>query len=279
MTEKLQKVLARAGLGSRREIERWIAAGRVTVNGEPATLGDRVAAGARLAVDGRVVDAAALETPAPRVLVYYKPVGEVTTRDDPEGRPVVFGALPALKSGRWIAVGRLDVNTSGLLLFTTDGELANRLMHPSYRIDREYAVRVFGEVTAEMLNALLEGVELEDGPARFERIVPLGEGTSNEWYRVILQEGRKRQVRRLWESQGATVSRLIRVRFGPVELPRDMRRGDVRELRAGALRTLYGRVGLRLPAPAAPAEARRAGRSGNARSRSGARGKRSPTRR
>ncbi|RFA27746.1 23S rRNA pseudouridylate synthase B [Alkalilimnicola ehrlichii] len=254
MSEKLQKVLARAGMGSRREIEGWINEGRIKVNGRIATLGDRVEAKDRIEVDGRAVKAERLEVPERRVLMYYKPVGEVTTRDDPEQRPVVFDRLPKLERGRWIAVGRLDVNTSGLLLFTTDGELANRLMHPSYRIVREYAVRVFGEVTPEILNELIRGVELEDGFARFERIDPVSEGAANDWFHVVLREGRKREVRRLWESQGLKVSRLIRVRFGPIELPRNMRRGDVRELPTGPIRNLCERVDL--PVPQSPARTR-----------------------
>ncbi len=256
MSEKLQKVLARAGIGSRREMEQWIAAGRIKVDGKLATLGDRVGPHQRIEVDGRPLKVEALKEPERRVLIYYKPVGEITSRNDPQQRPVVFDRLPPLESGRWISVGRLDVNTSGLLLFTTDGELANRLMHPSYGIDREYAVRVFGEVTPEMMQALTTGVQLEDGLARFERIEPISEGSANEWFRVVLREGRKREVRRLWESQGLKVSRLIRIRFGPIELPRDMSRGDTRELSPGAVRLLYERVNLAAPGKA-PAGARK----------------------
>ncbi len=248
MSEKLQKVLARAGLGSRRQMEEWIAAGRVTVNGQAAGLGDRVAESDQIEVDGRPLEREQA-APEQKVLLYYKPTGEVTSRADDQHRPLVFDNLPALENGRWIAVGRLDVNTSGLLLFTTDGELANRLMHPSSRIEREYAVRVLGEVTPEMILRLQEGVELEDGRARFERIEQLTEGAANEWFRVQLREGRKREVRRLWESQGVKVSRLIRIRFGPVELPRAMKRGEMKLLSPGKLRGLYQRVGLEYRAP------------------------------
>ena len=249
MSEKLQKVLARAGVGSRRQMEEWIAAGRITVDGKVAALGDRVEDSARIEVDGRAIRQLALQAPPPRVIMYYKPVGEVTSRSDPDGRPVVFDALPKLTSGRWIAVGRLDVNTLGLLLFTNDGELAARLMHPSYELPREYAVRVLGEVTPELLERLKQGVELDDGPARFETIDQLSEGAANEWFRVSLREGRKREVRRLWESQGLKVSRLIRVRFGPIELPRNLSRGQARDLAPRELASLYAAVKMELPKP------------------------------
>lgn len=243
MSEKLQKVLARAGYGSRRLMEEWIAAGRVSVNGSTARLGDRAAPDDRIEVDGKPV-AAESKAPPRRVLMYYKPVGEVTSRQDTEQRPVVFDRLPPLESGRWVSVGRLDVNTSGLLLFTTDGELANRLMHPSYGIDREYAVRVLGDVTQETIDRLLKGVDLEEGPARFDAIERTSEGGANDWFRVVLHEGRKREVRRLFESQGLTVSRLIRVRYGPVSLPRNLRRGDLRPLRPAEIAELCRKVGL-----------------------------------
>ena len=222
--ERLQKVLAAAGLGSRREIESWIEAGRVTVGGRVAKLGDR-ATGEPIAVDGRPVQAAA--APPGRVLVYNKPEGELVTRSDPDGRTTVFSKLPP---GRWIAVGRLDLNSAGLLLFTDDGELANRLMHPRYGIEREYQVRVQGPVDLERLR---RGVQLDDGEAAFERIEPVdprASASANRWYRVMLKEGRNREVRRLFEAVGARVSRLIRIRYGPIELPRDLAPGMWREL-------------------------------------------------
>ena len=222
--ERLQKVLAAAGLGSRREIESWIEAGRVTVGGRVAKLGDR-ATGEAITVDGRPVD---LAGPRPgRVLLYNKPEGELVTRSDPEGRATVFAKLPP---GRWIAVGRLDLNSAGLLLFTDDGELANRLMHPRYGIEREYQVRVQGPVDLERLR---RGVHLEDGEAAFERIEPVdprASSSANRWYRVMLKEGRNREVRRIFEAVGARVSRLIRIRYGPIELPRDLAPGMWREM-------------------------------------------------
>jgi len=218
MDEKLQKVLARAGQGSRREMENRIREGRVMVNGEVANLGDRVSITDSITIDGYAI--VATEAGANRrVIIYNKPEGEVCTRKDPEGRTTVFEKLPKLRGERWIAVGRLDINTSGLLLFTTDGELANRLMHPSTEIDREYLVRVMGEVTDENLDNLKKGVNLEDGPAKFTDIVDGGGEGINHWFYVCLMEGRNREVRRLWESQGVKVNRLKRVRFGPVFLP------------------------------------------------------------
>jgi 23S rRNA pseudouridine2605 synthase len=221
--ERLQKLLAAAGLGSRREIESWIEAGRVTIAGRVARLGERATAADEVAVDGKRVSLAAGRG---RVLLYHKPVGELVTRSDPQGRPTVFSRLPP---GRWVAVGRLDINSSGLLLLTDDGELANRLMHPRYEVEREYLARVQGNVEVEKLR---RGVVLDDGPAAFERIEldRPGEGT-NRWYRVSLREGRNREVRRLFEAVGARVSRLQRVRYGPVELPRDLAPGEWRELR------------------------------------------------
>ncbi|HEX9802032.1 MAG TPA: 23S rRNA pseudouridine(2605) synthase RluB [Gammaproteobacteria bacterium] len=245
MSEKLQKVLARAGFGSRREIESWISEGRISVNGKLAQLGDRVTEADVLRVDGHVVSKTRLEhSHHCRVLLYHKPVGEVTSRSDPEGRPTVFDNLPGLRNGRWIAVGRLDINTSGVLLFTNDGELANRLMHPSYTIEREYAVRVLGEVAPETLKRLREGVELEDGPAHFNTIVDGGGEGANHWYQVTLDEGRNREVRRLWDSQGVTVSRLMRVRFGPIKLPRRIRPGRWEELKGEELSLLRQSVAL-----------------------------------
>ncbi|WP_207063735.1 23S rRNA pseudouridine(2605) synthase RluB [Motiliproteus sp. SC1-56] len=242
--EKLHKVLARAGLGSRREMERWIESGRVQVNGERASLGDRVTPADVIKVDGQRVSLGAEAGKGCRVIVYNKPVGEVCTRHDPEGRPTVFEKLPKLKSGRWISVGRLDINTSGLLLFTTDGELANKLMHPSTGIDREYAVRVHGEVSDETLQKLKEGVFLEDGMARFTD-VQLFDGTgSNVWYHVVLMEGKNREVRRLWESQGVEVSRLKRVRYGCIFMPKSIASGQWLELSQKELNDLCDLAGL-----------------------------------
>jgi 23S rRNA pseudouridine2605 synthase len=230
MTEKLQKILARVGLGSRRALETWIAAGRVRVNGDIAKLGDRVDADAKIEVDGRLIYLKKSQESQCRVLAYHKPVGEVCTRHDPENRPTVFEKLPKLPGQRWVAIGRLDFNTAGLLLFTNDGELAHRLMHPSYQIEREYAVRVFGAVGDDVLQRLRDGVELEDGRAAFEEIHDAGGEGANHWYHVMLKEGRTREVRRLWESQNVVVSRLIRVRFGMVQLPRFLRAGKCVDL-------------------------------------------------
>lgn len=232
MSEKLQKVLARAGHGSRREIEALIKEGRVSVDGKLATLGDRVEviANMKIRVDGRVVSIRESEQEICRVLAYYKPEGELCTRRDPEGRPTVFDRLPRLRGSRWIAVGRLDINTSGLLLFTTDGELANRLMHPSREVEREYAVRVFGQVDEDKLRQLSRGVQLEDGPASFKSISFQGGEGLNQWYNVTLTEGRNREVRRLWEAVGVQVSRLIRVRYGDLTLPKGLPRGGWQEL-------------------------------------------------
>ena len=228
--EKLHKVLARSGIGSRREMERWIKEGRVSVNGAVATLGDRISEGDTAEVDGHSVQLIFDQQAERRVLIYNKPVGEICTRHDPEGRPTVFRHLPPLKEGRWIAIGRLDINTSGLLLFTTDGELANALMHPSAQIDREYAVRVLGNVDDGMLGRLKEGVLLEDGMARFTDVQFFdGEG-ANKWFHCVVMEGRNREVRRLWESQEVQVNRLKRVRFGPIFLPSDVKSGTWKEL-------------------------------------------------
>ncbi|WP_165674942.1 23S rRNA pseudouridine(2605) synthase RluB [Metapseudomonas otitidis] len=256
--EKLQKVLARMGLASRRDIEAWITEGRVKVNGAAATLGQRVDSHDAISVDGRLLKREEEAESVRRVLIYNKPEGEVCTRDDPEGRPTVFERLPRLRSGRWINVGRLDINTTGLLLFTTDGELANRLMHPSYEMDREYAVRVRGEVTEEMLENLKNGVMLEDGPAKFTDIqeAPGGEGF-NHWYHCVVMEGRNREVRRLWESQGLVVSRLKRVRFGPVFITSDLTMGRWREMGQQEVDILSEEVGLRPVAlPAMKAKSR-----------------------
>jgi len=242
--ERLQKVLANAGLGSRREIEQWIRDGRVTVDGKPAELGQRVGPDAAIAVDGRRVGAKRLRTEGRSVIIYNKPEGEIVSRDDPEGRSTVFARLPKPPAGRWIAVGRLDVNSAGLLLFTNDGELANRLMHPRRQIEREYAVRVLGEVTDEMLQTLVNGVELEDGPARCEEIVRSGGEGVNRWFHLVIMEGRNREVRRLWDAVGATVNRLKRVRFGPVILDSKVKAGQWRELTPGERTALLAEAGL-----------------------------------
>jgi 23S rRNA pseudouridine2605 synthase len=229
-TVKLQKALADAGHGARREIEEWIASGRITVNGETAHVGQRVAPGDKVRVNGRLVQMKTGDTRLPRVLLYHKPEGEIVSRDDPEGRPSVFEKLPRINNGRWIAVGRLDFNSCGLMLFTSSGELANKLMHPSYELEREYAVRVLGEPSVEALDQLRAGVELEDGVARFNRFVEGGGEGANRWFNVTLSEGRNREVRRMFESVGLTISRLMRVRYGPVQLPPNLKRGYSREL-------------------------------------------------
>ena len=240
--QKLQKVLANLGLGSRRKMERWIEEGRVTVDGSVATLGDRVHAGQALRLDGKPLEVDAVEQV--RVLLYHKPVREVCSRDDPESRKTVFERLPKLKSGRWISVGRLDFNTSGLLLFTTDGALANALMHPSNAIEREYLVRVMGRVDELMLERLKDGVELDDGPARFSDIQEGGGDGINRFFYVVLMEGRNREVRRLWESQGTTVSRLKRVRYGEVFLPSKLKKGQWLELPQRDVDVIYQMAGL-----------------------------------
>lgn len=228
--EKLQKVLARAGLGSRREMEKAIADGRVRVNNQLASLGDRIEAQDSVSVDDRPVTLVAGDDVPRRVIMYNKPEGELCTRKDPEGRRTVFDRLPRLKGERWIAVGRLDINTSGLLLFTTDGELANRLMHPSTQVEREYAVRVMGDVKKEHLVAMVEGVMLDDGPARFTDVQEFGGEGINTWFHVVILEGRNREVRRLWESQELTVSRLKRVRYGNIFLDKRAKAGEWVEL-------------------------------------------------
>ena len=240
--QKLQKLLANLGLGSRRKMERWIEEGRVTVDGSVATLGDRVHAGQALRLDGKPLEVDAAEQV--RVLLYHKPVREVCSRDDPEGRKTVFERLPKLKSGRWISVGRLDFNTSGVLLFTTDGALANALMHPSSAIEREYLVRVMGRVDQPMLERLKDGVELDDGPARFSDIQEGGGDGINRFFYVVLMEGRNREVRRLWESQGTTVSRLKRVRYGEVFLPSKLKKGQWLELPQRDVDVIYQMAGL-----------------------------------
>jgi 23S rRNA pseudouridine2605 synthase len=225
---RLQKLLAGLGLGSRRTIEEWIRAGRVTIAGRTAQLGDRADPLDEVCLDGRKLHLGSIQGAA-ELLLYYKPVGEVTTRRDPQGRPTVFERLPPPRQGRWISVGRLDVNTSGLLLLTTDGELAHRLMHPSSEVEREYRVRVRGRPGPEVIKRLLAGVELEDGPARFAGVREAREAPgTHSTFSVVLHEGRKREVRRLWQAAGFEVSRLLRTRYGPLELPRDMHPGTAR---------------------------------------------------
>lgn len=240
---RLQKLLAGAGVGSRRQVEQWIRAGRVTVEGRRAQLGERAEPGADIRLDGRKLDLDIMaQSPAAEGLLYYKPLGQVTTRRDPHGRPTVFDRLPRPRSGRWIVVGRLDVNTAGLLLFTTDGAMAHGLMHPSRQIEREYMVRLHGRPDARTLERLRQGVTLEDGPAAFDRIIeqPASRGAParNLAYRVVLREGRNREVRRLWAAVGYDVSRLLRIRYGPVVLPEDLRPGDWRLLERPAMAAL-----------------------------------------
>ncbi len=242
--ERIQKILARGGVASRREIERWITEGRLKINGITATLGTRLHTGDRLEINDRIVNWEKFAEQPTRVLLYHKPTGEVVTRRDPEGRPIVFRRLPELATGRWIAVGRLDINTSGLLLLTNNGELANRLMHPSTEVEREYAVRILGHVSEATLATLQEGVHLEDGLAKFDEIHPAGGEGANKWYNVIVTEGRNRLVRRLWESQNVIVSRLMRVRYGPVVLPDSLRTGAVYEINDKELQLLFEFAGL-----------------------------------
>ena len=241
MSERLQKLLAAAGHGSRRQIEAWIRAGRLTVDGRPAALGERATADADIRLDGTRLALTPAASASHEVLVYHKPVGEMSTRSDPQGRPTVFHRLPPPRHGRWIVIGRLDVNTTGLLLFTTDGALAHRLMHPSSEVEREYLVRVRGRPTPAVLARLRSGVELEDGSARFDRIEPSsptagqeraedGGAGAHAWFRVVLHEGRNREVRRLWQAVGFEVSRLMRLRYGGVSLPADLRPGQWRRL-------------------------------------------------
>ena len=244
--EKLHKVLACAGQGSRREIEAMISQNRVSVDGKIASLGDRidVNSGVKVRIDGHLINLMQVQKEVWRVLMYYKPEGELCTRHDPEGRATVFDRLPRLTGARWVAVGRLDINTSGLLLFTTDGELANRLMHPSREVEREYSVRVFGQVDDAMLARLKKGVQLEDGPANFKTIKPVGGTGLNQWFDVTLMEGRNREVRRLWESQGIQVSRLIRIRYGNIKLMKSLPRGGWQEMDLENVNYLRELVGL-----------------------------------
>lgn len=245
-SEKLQKVLANLGHGSRRELEALIAAGKVSVNGQVATLGDRIDVDTQpqIRLNGHVIPLRTKEKEVCRVLAYYKPEGEICSRNDPQGRATVFDRLPKLRNSRWINIGRLDINTSGLLLFTTDGELANRLMHPRNEIEREYAVRIFGEVTDEQLYKLRKGIQLEDGPAKFQTIKAQGGDSRNQWFNVTIKEGRNREVRRMWEAIGVQVSRLLRVRYGDITLPKYLSRGTWTELNLASVNYLRQSVGL-----------------------------------
>jgi 23S rRNA pseudouridine2605 synthase len=247
--ERLHKVLANAGLGSRRMLEQRIQAGEVELNGSPATTGASVHAGDRVVLDGKQFVVSTDNRDNAEVLIYHKPEGVMTTRDDPEGRPTVFEQLPRLKGARWVAVGRLDINTTGLLLLTTDGELANALMHPKSGLEREYLCRVHGEVPDEVIEKLKAGVELDDGPAHFDEIAVISRGGSHSWFRVVIREGRNREVRRLWDSQGYLVSRLKRIRYGRIELPRLLRRGDCESLGEDTVKQLREASGLGAPQP------------------------------
>lgn len=250
LEERLHKVLANAGLGSRRMLEQRIQSGEVELNGAPAEIGMSVKAGDRVVMDGKQFVVATDSRDETEVLIYHKPEGVLTTRDDPEGRPTVFEQLPRLKGARWVAVGRLDINTTGLLLLTTDGELANGLMHPKSGLEREYLCRVHGEVPDEIIERLKAGVELDDGPARFDEIAVISRGGSHSWFRVVIREGRNREVRRLWDSQGFLVSRLKRIRYGKIELPRNLRRGECEALDAESVKQLRQTTGLGAAQPA-----------------------------
>lgn len=243
----MHKALADAGLGSRREMEAWIAEGRVTVNGETAKVGQPVSSQDVIKVSGRRVYLRAPEGKRIRVLLYHKQEGEIVSRDDPQGRATVFEQLPKIRGAKWVSVGRLDFNTEGLMIFTTSGELANRLMHPRFEVEREYAVRVLGELTPEMQRQLLDGVELEDGEARVESLVEAGGEGANRWWRVVIMEGRYREVRRLFDTIGAKVSRLIRIRYGPVELPPQLKRGQKHELDETEVKQLLRWTGMPVP--------------------------------
>ena len=246
--ERLHKLLAQSGVGSRREMEELIAAGRINVNGEVAQVGQSASPGDRIKINGKLVHLK-FSNRLPRVIIYHKPEGEIVSRDDPNHRPTVFTSLPKMSGGRWVAVGRLDFNTSGLLLFTTSGDLANRLMHPRYNLVREYAVRVLGEMPDDARQRLLAGIELEDGVAQFASFQDAGGEGANHWYRVSLFEGRNREVRRMFEAVGVVVSRLMRVRYGPFILPPNLKRGQVMEIGEGEVLKLMTEFDMENPAP------------------------------
>ncbi|MFZ9038841.1 MAG: 23S rRNA pseudouridine(2605) synthase RluB [Gammaproteobacteria bacterium] len=241
--ERIQKYLANQGVGSRRQIDALLQQGRISVNGKTAKPGDQIDGREKIAIDGKLLRLQR-QLAKPKILMYHKPVGQVCTRADPEGRDDVYQHLPGLQQGRWVGIGRLDINTSGLLLFTNDGELANRLMHPSYEVEREYAVRVHGAVSPEMLQQLRDGVMLEDGPAHFDDILDSGGSGSNHWYHVVLKEGRNREVRRLWEAVGVEVSRLVRVRYDQFKLPKWLKPGKYRYLDEDVVKRVYQRLDL-----------------------------------
>ncbi len=245
-TQRLHKLMALAGLGSRRDMEELVVSGRVTVNGEPAKQGQGVTQYDMVRLDNRHIKLP-FEAELPQVLIYHKPEGEIVSQDDPEGRASVFDKLPRIKQGKWIAIGRLDMNTSGLLIFTNSGELANRFMHPRYEVEREYAVRIFGELTEGQMLTLTQGIELEDGPASFDSISPQGGEGANHWYQVVIREGRNREVRRLFEAFQLPVSRLMRVRFGPVNLPPRVKRGTMLKLEQKQVVDLLEWAGLEVP--------------------------------
>jgi 23S rRNA pseudouridine2605 synthase len=249
--ERIQKFLANQGIGSRRQIDSMLQEGRINVNGKPAKPGDQIDGREKIAIDGKLLRLQR-HVARPKILLYHKPIGQVCTRSDPEGRDDVYQHLPRLNQGRWVSIGRLDINTSGLLLFTNDGELANRLMHPSYEVEREYAVRVHGEVSQEMLQQLRDGVQLDDGPAHFNEILDSGGTGSNHWYHVVLKEGRNREVRRLWEAVGVEVSRLVRVRYDEFKLPKWLKPGKNRFLDDDVVTRVYQRLGVGKKSQPAP---------------------------
>ena len=241
--QRIQKFLAHQGIASRREIDKMLQQSRISVNGQTAKPGDQIDGQEKIALDGKLIRIARTDS-RPKLLMYHKPVGEVCTRSDPEGRTTVYNNLPKISNGRWVGIGRLDINTSGLMLFTNQGELANRLMHPSYEVEREYAVRVYGAVSQEMLRQLEQGVELDDGSAKFEQIIDSGGEGSNHWYHVVLKEGKNREVRRLWESVGVEVSRLFRVRYDGFNLPKWLKPGKYRIFEDDVVERLYKRLGM-----------------------------------